>query len=120
MPKVKLKAVLKNSDKETIYNIFGTLNEEKNTITYFEEDDLKTKVIFNYEEKRLTRENNNLLMIYSFDKNEKTIGSLKVKELNQIVNLQILTEKLNIKDYDLEVKFKVEEANFLYKIEVEK
>lgn len=120
MPKVKLKAILKNAVDETIYNVFGTINKEKNTITYFEEDELKTKVMFNYNENKLIRENKEMVMTYSFINKKRTNGTIEIKELNQTVNLQILTKELNIKNYDLEVKYKVEEDSFLYKVEVEK
>ena len=66
----------------------------------------------------LIRNNSDILMTYPFDLNNKTIGNIEVKELNKYLNLSIETIKYDISDTKKELKFKVEDEEIIYIIEV--
>ena len=114
MPKINIKTSLKN-DIEVIKDE-AVSKVDKDKITYYEKS--KTKVIYDYKENALIRENDDINMLYTFNKNKPTIGKILVKELNKELHVKIKTKELKKKDYNLEIKFKVEDQNFIYKIEV--
>ncbi|MBQ2639656.1 MAG: hypothetical protein IJF92_02720 [Bacilli bacterium] len=114
MPKIKIKTSLKNDIEEIKEQTNAKLDKDK--ISYYEKS--KTKVIYNYKNNVLTRDNNEINMIYTFNKNKETTGKILIKELNKELNVKIKTEELKQKDHNLEVKFIVENQTFIYKIEV--
>lgn len=117
MSKVKLTTFLHTSDNDLKYSIIGNINDKK--ITYTEQDELKTKVIYDYENNVLVRENKELYMKYIFNINEQTNGILKIKDLNKILSVIIVTNRIETDNYNLEVSFQVENNNFLYKLDIE-
>ena len=57
-------------------------------------------------------------MAYEFDLSKETTGTLEVKSLNKLLNLNIKTNKLLINSNNIELNFLVEEEKINYKLEV--
>ncbi len=113
MPKIKIIVTIKNEEEDTSYHVNAILQD--NILKYQENN--HTMVIYNYENNSLVRENKELRMDYLFDVKRKTEGTIQVKELGQSIKLKIKTNKLERKNNDIEVSFKIEDKEFLYKIE---
>lgn len=109
MSKIKIKVQIKNSNTNNEYETDAILQDE--IIKYKEEDN--TKVVFNYKENKLTRENNELKMIYSFNDNK---GVITVKELEREIKVEIDTKKIERKDNNIKIIFEIEDE-FIYRIE---
>lgn len=116
MPKINIKVTVGSNENKDSYKIKAIMNEEK--IIYHEKDEKNTKVIFDWKNNLLIRNNSDILMTYPFDLNNKTIGNIEVKELNKYLNLSIETIKYDISDIKKELKFKVEDEEIIYIIEV--
>lgn len=114
MPKINIKTSLKNDIEDIKDEVISKVDNDK--ITYYEKN--KTKVTYDYKENRLTRDNDDINMVYTFNKSKLTTGKILVKELNRKLHVKIKTKELKRNDYNLEIKFKVEDQNFIYKIEV--
>ena len=112
MPKINIKTSLKNDIEEIKDEVVSKVDKDK--ITYYEKN--KTKVIYDYKENTLIRENDDINMVYTFNKDKETTGKILVKELNRELHVKIKTKELKKQDYNLEIKFKVEDQNFIYKI----
>lgn len=116
MSKIRVKITIQNEEVDTSYETTAILEENK--IKYVEKN--QTLVIYNYEENTLIRENDKLRMQYSFQEGKKTEGQIEIKEYQKTINLPIITKKIEKKDQEIEIKYQVENQDFLYKIEVEK
>lgn len=114
MPKINIKTSLKNDIEEIKDEAVSKVDKDK--ITYYEKN--KTKVIYDYKKNKLIRENDDINMVYTFSRDKETTGKILVKELNRELHVKIKTKELKKQDYNLEIKFKVEDQNFIYKIEV--
>ena len=112
MPKINMEINLK-SDIDNIKERV-TAKIDNNRIVYYEKN--KTKVIYDYKNDILTRDNNDIKMIYKFNQKKETVGNILVKDLKRKINIKIKTKKLEKKDYNLEIEFIIEKQNFLYKI----
>lgn len=91
------------------------LTEEKEII--YQEDD-KTKTKINLQKLRLERENETLWMEYLFNKQKPTKGTIKIKDLNQQLKLNIQTKKINQQNQNIEIEYQLENENYKYKLEV--
>lgn len=109
LSKIKIKVQIKNSTTNNKYEVDAILQDE--IVKYKEEDN--TKVIFNYKENKLIRENSELKMIYDFNNNT---GVITVKELERDLKVDINTKKIKKKENDIEIVFEIEEE-FKYRIE---
>ncbi len=118
MSKVKITSSIVNVENNYFYEVFGILNKKENKITYFETDELKTKVTYSYNTNTLIRENKNLYMKYTFNKNKETKGLLEIKDIKRTLEVTIKTKNIERKNNDLKIDFLVEEEEFSYKVEV--
>ena len=118
MPKISIKVRLKSEEEDLKYELVGSLNKEKEILTYFEPTDEKTKVKYFYKESKLIRRNKALDMTYIFNLNKETEGIINVKDLNRTLSVKIKTKDLVIKEHDIKLKFLVENQEFIYNIEV--
>lgn len=114
MPKTKVKITTKSNNITDTYEIKALLKDNK--LMYYEPN--KTKVIFDYENNILTRNNKEISMEYKFDLENKTIGYIEVKELGKSLNLNIKTKKFLSDNKNIELVFFVEEEEICYKLEV--
>ena len=111
MPKIDIEVTIKNSEITDSYKVKAIINDS--VIKYKEPDD--TTVLFDYKENILTRENDQMKMIYNFNSKEDSI--ILVKDYNRHINLVIETIKLKKKDNNLEIEFKIDNEKFTYRIE---
>ena len=118
MSKVKIKMTLKTSQEMIEKELLALWKEEEQRIIYQEDEILKTKVIYDYKRNILIRENDQIHMNYIFELGKETTGKIKVKELQQEVNVQIKTNKLQKKHKNITIEFFVEKSPIEYKIEV--
>lgn len=107
---VKLISKLENID----YTLKGKYNKEKEEITYYEQDELNTKVKFNYENNMLIRENKNLYLEYKFINNEETKGKIYIKELNKQYEILINTKSIKRDKNNIEIEYILENINYKY------
>ena len=105
MPKIK---VIINEDEliteSTITN---------DIIKYQEENGTNTTLDLN--NNTLVRENNDIYMKYDF--NKKT-GTLEVKELNKVLDLKINNVHIYRDEKVTEIKYNIDEEEFIYRVEV--
>ena len=114
MPKTKVKITTKSNNITDTYEIKVLLKDNK--LMYYEPN--KTKVIFDYENNILTRNNKEISMEYKFDLENKTIGYIEVKELGKSLNLNIKTKQFLSDNKNIDLVFFVEEEEICYKLEV--
>lgn len=114
MPKTKVKITTKSNNITDTYEIKALLKDNK--LMYYEPN--KTKVIFDYENNILTRNNKDISMEYKFDLENKTIGYIEVKELGKSLNLNIKTKQFLSDNKNIDLVFFVEEEEICYKLEV--
>lgn len=113
MDKVKINAIIKTEEekikeKTTGSIISGVISYKENSNTY---------VYLDLNKDELIRENEQMLMKYSFDKNRRTKGFVTIKDMNKNLELDIQTMKLEKKEHQYYVEYKIEENKFIYEIE---
>ena len=116
MPKITIKVTLitpETTDEKTYNAIY---HPEENSIIYKEEDKTTTKVSLN--EKRLRRENEELLMEYLFSEEKNTKGIVTVKSLNKTLELNLKAKKINRVDKNVEINYVLENDEYKYKLEM--
>lgn len=118
MPKIRINTVLKTPTETYSYEVPAIYQEQDELITYKEPTSNNTLVKYSYKNNELIRENEQITMCYVFKQNKKTKGKVLMKELNQIVELNIVTTSLIREFNDIEVKYLVEDELYNYKIEV--
>lgn len=118
MAKINIHTILQTQEETYEYDVPAIYKEDEEIIIYKEQDEQKTKTIYNYKTKELIRENDSLRMSYLFNKSKNTIGKIYVKELGRTFDLIITTRKVLRCAQNIEIDFLVEEQAFNYKIEV--
>lgn len=113
MAKKDVIVTVKGQEENSSYKIKSIIEDD--VIKYKEKNN--TLVKFDYNKNTLFRENEELRMDYVFRRNEKTEGTIRVKELNQIIKVPIETKKIERKNNNIEISFIVSDNEFLYKIE---
>lgn len=95
-----------------------TIYEDKNYLYYVDNDKEKTVNIYDYKNNILKRDNKEIYLELKFELNKKTKGVMEIKELNKKIDLDIETKMLSITDKLIEIKYMLNDEEFLYKIEV--
>ena len=113
MAKKDVIITVKSQEENSSYKIKSIIEDD--IIKYKEKNN--TLVKFDYNKNTLVRENDELRMDYVFRRNEKTEGTIRVKDLNKIIKIPIETKTLKRKNNNIEIEFLVSEDLFLYKIE---
>ncbi len=114
--KKKVRITTISNNHEIRYDTQAIIHE--NSISYIEKDNKKTKTYFNYDRKQLIRENKEISLKYDFDKEKPTTGQLMVYDINKSLTLKIITKQLCIQNYNVNIKFTIENEEIEYKIEV--
>ena len=99
------------NEKEDEYNLLGEYDELNKIITYNESNEFLTEVKLNLKEKILTRENKDYHLEYKFTINEETENEINLKELNQSLFLKIKTEKFEIEENKVEIRYTIVDSN---------
>ncbi len=118
MSKLNIHATLKTQEKIYEYNVPAIYNEDESVIIYKEQDDEHTKTRFNYRTKELIRENDSLIMHYTFNKDKNSQGTIKIIELGGTLHVTIKTNRLVRCAQNIDIEFEIENQTFNYKIEV--
>lgn len=113
MPKININVTITSLDTKTNFTTVAIISD--GLMKYREPNN--TLVIFNYAEKSLTRDNEELKMNYIFDREKDTNGILYIKELKKEMNVKIKTKNIKIENNDIDIKFNIEENEFQYRIE---
>ena len=113
MPKLTIKVSIKNKENKSDLITIATV--DNNEIKYKEED--KTLVTYDYRKQILKRENKEIKMIYNFDKDKSTKGYVKIKDLDEIIALNIKTHKIEKNKNNILIHYSTEDNNFFYEIE---
>lgn len=111
MSKAKIKITIENSEINDTLEVSAIIQEE--IIKYQEKD--STKVIYDYNRKKLVRENNQMKMTYYFD--NKTESNILVKEYDRYIKPIIKTDSIRRSTNNIEIKYSIENEKFTYRIE---
>lgn len=111
----KAKVSVINNDENIVYTTI--CKKSNDMIMYIENDKLRTRTTYNYENNVLRRRNDNYKIEYIFDKNKITEGIIETKEHKVIVKIE--TKKMKIENDNIEIEFKVEGQAITYKVEKE-
>lgn len=113
MPKIKALIRIKNDD--VVEELKTTIIIQDNKLKYKEKDN--TTMIIDLKNDKMTRENNNLKMEFSFSLSHKTKGIIYLKDMNQTLNVEIKTKSLEKTNNDIEIEYEIEKQSFLYHME---
>ncbi len=105
MSKVNIISTITSSEQEVKTTGIGEYDKDNEMLIYTEEDG--TKVEFDLSENILRRENDSLKMNYNFDLENNTEGTLLIKELNQYLDLDIITKKIQNDENRFYVEYEI-------------
>lgn len=112
MSKIDIEVTIKNSETTDSYKTKAVLRDK--VIKYTEPDD--TIVIYDYNEDKLVRENDQMKMIYNFSNNlEDSI--ILIKDYNRHININLKINRISKNKNNLEIDFEIDKEKFLYRIE---
>lgn len=118
MQKYKILVTISKEKEENKSLLEAIYNKEKNYLYYVEDDKEKTVNIYDYNQNILKRDNLKLYLELNFLKNEITKNKMLIKDLNNSINLEIKTEKIEIKNKDVTIIYKLNDEKYLYKIKI--
>ena len=113
MPKRVIQATIENEEEKVITKT--TAIYQDNIIKYKEKDN--TMVIYNYNKKKLIRENKELKIEYIFSEKNNTEGKLFIKDINQSMAILIKTKKIMQDELNIYIEFNIDKKVFKYRIE---
>jgi hypothetical protein len=114
MPKLDVLIRVENADTKDEYKTTAILADD--IIKY--KSNNNTTEVFDYNNYKLIRENDELRMEYEFVLNNITRGNLFIKELNRSLVVDIKTNKIERNNNDIKIEFVAEDNNIKYQIEV--
>jgi len=117
--KTKIKGYLKNLTENIIDKIDekGLIN--KNKITYIKDNTKHEIRIINNEKVLLLRENNDFSHNFIFEKNKQNTSEYYLKENKLSLEINIKVLELNINNYNIYIKYEVEDSNTIYEYKIE-
>lgn len=118
MQKYKILVTISKEKEENKSLLEAIYNKEKNYLYYVEDDKEKTVNIYDYNQNILKRDNLKLYLELNFLKNKITKNKMLIKDLNNSINLEIKTEKIEIKNKDVTIIYKLNDEKYLYKIKI--
>lgn len=111
MKDAEILAILHTPGNNIINQVSGTYDKENNILSYYETDDEKTFVRFDFNNLILYRENENIKMTYQFKEGETTKNDVTVKGLEQTLYVSITTTKILRDARYIYIKYQVVDAN---------
>ena len=117
MPKIKIKYEVCSKSLDSDENYF----ENKEVAAILDNDNLKykennTKVIFNYKNKTLRRQNDQLEMIHDFD---RLLSNVHILSIGRDIDTKIELNTYKVNNNNIEIKYKVNDIEIEYKVEVQ-
>lgn len=113
MSKIKIKTKIISNDQKITENVIGSI--ESGIISYQENNN--TYVYLDVKRDELIRENIEMNMKYIFDKQKITKAKIFIKGLNQELELDIKTLKIDKNENKYKVEYIIEKDKFTYEIE---
>ncbi len=111
----KMKALIRIENEDTKEEIKTTAIMQDNRLLY--KDNHQATMTIDYKEPRIIRETKELKITYPFKNNKKTIGMIEIKDTNQVLNIEIQTKKIKRNNNDIEIKYIIENKQFIYQVE---
>lgn len=118
--KIKVTLISKNSKEEA--KLLGTYDFNNQTISYQETNNLLTQVIFEINSGKLIRDNVQYHMEFTFIPNIKTQNIITFKDINQNINIDIITNKYIHTANLIEINYTIIDSNekYVYKVEYDR
>lgn len=116
MPTINIKVTLITPQETLEKNYNAIFQPQHNMIVYQEQDKTITKI--NLKERKLKRENDDVIMYYSFIEKQNTKGIIKIKKLKRELILKINTKKIIQNKNNIEIIYELEKESYCYKLEV--
>lgn len=113
MPKIDISVKIKNYTEDTEYKTTGIITNK--VLKYKEKDN--TTTTYNYVDKCLIRNNEELYMKYIFNPKKETTGIIKIKSLKKDLNILIKTNKYKEEDNNIYIEYEIEKEKFIFGIE---
>lgn len=111
MKKKKLIIHLITSTTQEQYNILGEYDKENGKIIYQESKDLVTDVVLDLNNKILTRKNKDYCLNYHLLEGKVTENEVIINDLQKSLYLNIKTNKFEITDNKVEIKYSILDSN---------
>ncbi len=111
MARIKINYSIKNEYDDITSTTKANIKDE--IISYKEED--KTKVVYDYVNRKLERENETMSMTYDF---KEGLATIIVKNINSTVKLKLESIEYSNNNHNLIEKYKLEDEIIEYRIEV--
>lgn len=111
MKKKKLTIHLITSTTQEQYNILGEYDKENGKIIYQESKNLLTDVVLDLNNKILTRKNKDYCLNYHLLEDKVTENEVIINDLQKSLYLNIKTNKFEITDNKVEIKYSILDSN---------
>ena len=120
MKKNKFHITLITNGIKDEYNLLGEYDKDKNIISYYESNVLKSKLILDLNNKTLIKENIDYKITLKFKEKEKTLNEILLKKEDNILNIELETIKYLVNNKEIEIIYKMIDSNEIieYKIEI--
>lgn len=106
-----------NNNEKSKYNAEVHEDIERQSLFYIEKD--KTTTTYNYKDNILKRDNDKINLEFTFNLNELTKNSINIKELNNTMEVDIITKEITHTDKILKIVYEMNDSLFTYIIEKE-
>lgn len=106
-----------NNNEKSKYNAEVHEDIERQSLFYIEKD--KTTTTYNYKDNILKRDNDKINLEFTFNLNELTKNSITIKELNNTMEVDIITKEITHTDKILKIVYEMNDSLFTYIIEKE-
>ena len=117
--KIKIKGTLKNITDNEVINFETSAIKDKNKYKYIIDKDKYTLSIINSRKVVLNRTNNEIESTMYFEKNKKVSCLYTLKANNLTLEIDILTNKLEIKENNLKILYTIDNSNVVYEYNIE-
>ncbi|MDD6223679.1 MAG: hypothetical protein PUB18_01610 [bacterium] len=117
MRKQKLEITIESSILTKTYCVLGIYDPNNHIIEYQDKETMIITNTINLEKQTLTRICKDYELYYTFKENEETKNILKMKDLNQSLEIIIKTIKFLKKDHLLEIEYIHKPERIKYKIQ---
>ena len=119
MAKIKAKQIIKNSNENLQKDLYIIKNDN---LFIFNDDGTKTKLVIDDNKVSIIRDNEESYMEMVFDLNNTQKCHYMLKETNTILDLEVYTKKINLKNKKIEIIYELYSSNeyvdkFNYKLE---
>ena len=119
LTKIKLKGYLKNITDNEIFEFTTNAIKDKNKYKFIIDKEKYILNIINSKKILLNRNNDEIESTMSFEENKKIPSLYTLKENNISIDIEILTNKLEIKENNIKITYTVIDSNTVYEYNIE-